>query len=99
MMLLSLCLRNVLEILSRLCAHMEGLLKVANCTGDRPTSLRAVYDKIMVHIRGLEALGVTAKQYESLLIPVIMTKFPSHIRLRKHERQAGKPGRYNPYLI
>ena len=24
-------------------AHMEGLLKVPNCTGDRPTSLRAVY--------------------------------------------------------
>ena len=71
-------------------AHMEGLLKVANCTGDRPTSLRAVYDKIMVHIRGLEALGVTAEQYGSLLIPVIMTKFPSDIRLRiARDRQGG----------
>ena len=30
--------------------HMEALLKVANCTGDRPASLRMVFDKIMVHI-------------------------------------------------
>ena len=30
-------------------AHMEALLKVANCTGDRPASLM-VFDKIMVHI-------------------------------------------------
>ena len=63
-------------------AYMEGLLKVTNCTGDRPGSLRAVYDKIMVHVRGLETLGVTSEQYGSLLIPVIMTKFPSDIRLR-----------------
>ena len=41
-----------------------------------------VFDKIMIHIRGLEALGVTSEQYGSLLIPVIMTKFPSEIRLR-----------------
>ena len=68
MMLPSLCSKkhfgNPQQIMS---AHMEGLLKVANCTGDQPTSLWTVYDKIMVHIRGLEASGVTAKQYGSLL--------------------------------
>ena len=63
-------------------AHMEGLLKVANCTGHRPASLCGVFDKIMVHVRGLEALGITSEQYGSLLIPVIMTKFPSDIHLR-----------------
>ena len=36
----------------------------------------------MDHVRGLEALGVTSAQYGSLLIPVIMTKFLSDIRLR-----------------
>ena len=61
---------------------MEGLLKISNCGGDRSTSLRVVFDKIMVHIRGLEALGVTSAQYGSLLIPVIMTKFPNDVRLR-----------------
>ena len=47
----------------------------------------------MVHIRGLEALGVTAKQYGRLLILVIMTKFPSDIRLliaRETGREAWK---------
>jgi len=62
-------------------SHMEGLLKIPNCSGDRSCSLCAVYDKIMINIRGLEALGVTSEQYGSLLIPVIMTKFPSEIRL------------------
>ena len=36
----------------------------------------------MVHVRGLEALGVRSEQYGSLLIPVIMTKFPTEISLR-----------------
>jgi len=54
--------------------HMEGLLKIPNCAGDRSTSLRAVFDKIMVHARGLEALGVGSEQYGSLLIPIIMTQ-------------------------
>lgn len=62
-------------------SHMESLLKIPSCSGDRSCSLRSVYDKIMVNIRGLEALGVTSKQYGSLLIPVIMTRFPSKIRL------------------
>ena len=63
-------------------AHMEELLKVPNCTGDRSSSLRSVYDKIIVQVRGLESLDVTSDQYGSLLIPVIMFKFPSDIRLR-----------------
>ena len=70
-------------------SHMEGLLKIPSCSSDRSCSLRSVYDKIMVNIRGLEALGVTSEQYGSLLIPVIMTKFPSEIRLRI-AREIGK---------
>ena len=54
---------NTQQIIS---AHMEGLLKIPNCAGDRST---AVFDKIMVHVRGLEALGVRSEQYGSLLIP------------------------------
>ena len=78
-------------------AHMEALLKVANCTGDRSASLRMVFDKIMIHIRGLEALGVTSEQYGSLLIPVIMIKLPSetHLRIaRKTERETWRIGHY-----
>ena len=61
---------------------MEGLLKIPNCGGDRSASLRAVFDNIMVHVHGLEALGVGSEQYGSLLIPVIMTKFPADIHLQ-----------------
>ena len=71
-------------------AHMEGLLKVANCVGERSTSLQIVFDKIMIHIRGLEALGVTSEQYGSLLIPVVMVKLPTDIRLRIARETGGK---------
>ena len=79
-------------------AHMEGLLKVSNCTGDCPGSLRTVYDKIMVHIRGLETLGITSEQYGSMLIPVIMTKFPSDIRLRIARETGREAWRIAPLL-
>ena len=41
-------------------AHMEELLKLPCCNGDRVAQLCAVYDKISVNVRGLEAIGVTA---------------------------------------
>ena len=79
-------------------AHMEALLKVANCTADQPASLRMVFDKIMVHTRGLEALGVTSEQYGSLLIPVIMTKLPSETRLRIARETGREAWRIGPLL-
>ena len=62
-------------------AHMDELLKISGCTGDRLTSLRFVYDKIRAHVRGLATLGVSSEQYGSLLIPIIMSKMPNDIRL------------------
>ena len=41
--------------------------------------LCAVYDKISMNVRGLEAIGVTADQYGSFLIPVIMEKLPADV--------------------
>jgi len=61
---------------------MEGLLKIPICVCDRLSSPRSVYDKIMVHIRGLEALEVPPERYGSLVIPLVMAKFPNDIRLR-----------------
>ena len=62
-------------------AHMDELLKIPACVSDRPSSLRQVYDKVNVHIRGLTAMDVCSEQYGSLLIPVIMSKLPNEIRL------------------
>ena len=64
-------------------AHMDELLKIQGCNdSDRHSSLRYVYDKITVHIRGLASLGVDSAQYGSLLIPIVMAKVPSELRLR-----------------
>ena len=62
-------------------AHMDKLLKIPACVSDRPSSLRQVYDRVNVHIRGLTAMDVCSEQYGSLLIPVIMSKLPNEIRL------------------
>ncbi|XP_078374406.1 uncharacterized protein LOC144657946 [Oculina patagonica] len=61
-------------------AHMDELLKI-HTANDKPHSLRIIYDKISVHTRGLASLGVSSKEYGSLLIPVIMSKLPSEIRI------------------
>lgn len=63
-------------------AHMDELLKIPVCSNDKSSQLRFVYDKISVSVRGLEALGVNSSQYGSLLIPIIMSKLPSQIRLQ-----------------
>ena len=61
---------------------MDELLKIPACFNEQPVSLRLVYDKINVHVRGLASLGIESKQYGPLLILVIMTKVSNDIRLR-----------------
>ena len=52
----------------------------------------------MVHIRGLEALGTPPNQYGSLLIPVIMAKFPNNVRLRIARGTGKGPWKIGPLL-
>ena len=59
---------------------MDELLKIPNCTVDKPHELKSVYDQINVHIRGLKALNVKSDQYGR--IPVIMSKLPSEVKLK-----------------
>ena len=61
---------------------MEELLKLQACPNDKASQIRYVYDKINVHVRGLEALGVTSDQYGSLLIPIIIPRLPQEISLQ-----------------
>ena len=63
-------------------AHMDDLLKLPSCTDNKPQHLRTIYDKIYVNVRGLEALGISASQYGSFLIPVIMSKLSSEVGLQ-----------------
>jgi len=62
-------------------AHMDEILKIQPCSSDQPSLLQFLYDKLSVHVRGLSSLGVTAQEYGSLLIPIIMSKLPNEIRL------------------
>ena len=62
--------------------HMDELLKIPSSVGEKSSQLRYVYDKVSIHVPGLESLGVTAEQYDSMLIPVIMSKLPTEIRVQ-----------------
>ena len=63
-------------------AHMDEIVKLPPRTSDQTSSLRFVYDKLSVHVRGLKSLGVSAEQYGSLLIPIVMSKLPDDVRLQ-----------------
>ena len=52
------------------------------CSGEKASQFRLVYDKMHANIRGLEALGVKAKEYGSFLFPVTMAKLPSEVFLQ-----------------
>lgn len=61
--------------------HMEELLKLPACITKKSASLRFLYDKLKVNIRGFAFLRIKSEQYGSLLIPIIMTKLPQELYL------------------
>ena len=80
---------SAIELLKRfgntkqiIATHMEEIFRLPACIGDRAQPLRRLYDKMMVHIRGLKSLGIETTQYGSVLIPVLMSKLPDGVRLR-----------------
>ena len=77
---------------------MDEILKIQACTGDRTVLLRYVYDKMSVHVRGLASLGVSSEQYSSLLIPVIMSKLRTEIRLQIARKATSEIWKINELL-
>ena len=63
-------------------AHMQELLKLNNLPNENVSQLRVIFDKINVHVRGLESLGISSERYGSLLIPVIMSRMPGEITIQ-----------------
>jgi len=59
-------------------AHMDQMYKLPNCKSDRASQLRSTFDKLCVHVRGLEAVGISAEEYGKFLIPVftVWLNFP-----------------------
>ena len=81
---------NAIEILKQrfgnkqqiISSHMQALLKLQGYPNEKVSQLRFIYDKINIHVRGLETLGVSAERYGSLLIPIIMSRMPSEITIQ-----------------
>lgn len=53
------------------------------------TQLWSLRDDILTHIRSLEALGVSGKQCEIFLTPIILSRLPNEIRLEWARKGAG----------
>ena len=61
---------------------MDDLLKLPILSPScHVKDLRFVLDRLTIHVRGLQSLGVAAQQYGSLLTPIVMSKLPPDIRL------------------
>ena len=61
---------------------MDEILKIPVGVNENTAQLRLVYDMISINIRGLDSSGVSSGYYGSLLIPVIMSKLPTKIRVQ-----------------
>ena len=63
-------------------AHMESLVKIAAVTSDSNLKrLRELYDQVEAHVRALQALGVESGSYGKLLIPLLIEKLQTNLRL------------------
>ena len=74
-------------------AHVQALLngKVpVKAGGPKYVSLLwNLQDELLTHIRSLEALGVSGKQCEVFLTPIILARLPSELRLEWARKGAG----------
>jgi len=63
-------------------AHVKELIGLLPVFSDKDTQrLRRLYDSCETHYRGLLALGVDPRSYESIVVPSIMEKLPESFRL------------------
>ena len=61
---------------------MDALLKLPSVNSVHETKkLRELFDDIEINIRGLNALGVESQSFGNLLVPIVMEKIPSELRL------------------
>ena len=63
--------------------HHDALLKIMPLHSSKDIKeLRNLYDKVEVHVRGLQSLNVPTSAYGSLLVPVLLGKIPEDVRLQ-----------------
>ena len=62
-------------------SHMDALLKLPLVNNSDTKRFRSVYDLIEQNIRGLKTLGISSKEYGSLLLPILMSILPQEFKL------------------
>ncbi|XP_042892723.1 uncharacterized protein LOC122266866 [Penaeus japonicus] len=62
-------------------ALLNGKLSISTSSEKSVTQLWKLRDEILTHVRSLEALGVTGKQCEVFLTPIILSRLPHDLRL------------------
>ena len=60
---------------------MNALLKLPLVNNSDTKRLRSVYDLIEQNIRGLKTLGISSKEYGSLLLPILMSRLLQEFKL------------------
>ena len=79
---------NKQQIISR---HMDTLLNLEAVTSPQNTrALRKLYNKLETNVRGLDALGVKAESYGTLLATVLVRKLPQELRLIVSRQESGE---------
>ena len=76
-------------------SHVQSLLSLGCAEFD---SLKKLKDRLLVHIRSLEALGVGGEMYGVILTPLILSKLPETVRMEWARQSSGKEGDL-PYLM
>lgn len=71
-------------------ALLNGSIPVKSKGPKYVSRLWSMRDEFLTHIRSLEALGVSGKQCETFLTPIILSRLPSEIRLEWARKGAGR---------
>ena len=62
------------------------------------SELRKLYDRVESHLRSLLSLGIDSEHYGAMLIPVILEKLPSDIRLEISRKMGTRCWKINVFM-
>ena len=62
--------------------YMNKLFSVRTVQYSNLSQLREFYDYVMVQVRSLESLGVAMESFDSLLLPLLLSKLPGELKLK-----------------
>ena len=72
-------------------AHVNELLRIPTVSSVKGNSLRSFCDKIQVHVRALEVLGVASEEYSCFLVQIVLSRLPNYLKLHWARRDEEDP--------